>query len=106
MFNPTNQILFKIGEKGDKFFLILKGKVSVLIAKDLKLEMSEDEYFDYISNLMTNNETYMVNACIYANKLIYPLIREEIAAAIRIKDPEKNFNFEKKIIFTLVQRII
>ena len=103
---PKNNILFKIGDKGDKFFIILKGQVSVLITKEYNLEMSEEEYFDYIKRLITNDELYMLNNCIKANNSIYPFIRDEILNGKSRNSKEsfyvnniKNINLENKIKF-------
>jgi len=43
-----NTVIFKYGEKGNKFYIILKGKIGFLIPKKVKCNMTEEEY---LSNL-------------------------------------------------------
>ncbi len=50
-FHLEKHILFKYGDKGEQFYVILQGSVDILVAKDLKMMMSEEEYFiklDYL----------------------------------------------------------
>ena len=56
------QVLFRIGDIGDKFYFILKGKVSILKLKEIKnIEMTYFEYLDYCMNLIIQKENYIFN---------------------------------------------
>lgn len=63
--NPNSKIK---GEKGDNFYLILKGEVILLMAKEIKLIMTEEEYLDYLEKLQKCEEYHLMNKCIVANK--------------------------------------
>ena len=72
-FVPCNKVLFKVGDKGDKFFIILKGKVNILILKEITIMMSEQEYCNYIQKLINMGENQILNNCLQANNDIYSL---------------------------------
>jgi CRP-like cAMP-binding protein len=72
-FLPKNHILFKYGEKGNKFYIILKGKVAILVPRCEKVLMSEEEYVKYLLRLRRSGETEILNKCLSANKHIIPI---------------------------------
>ena len=72
LFYPANRVLFRFGEKGDKFFIVLKGKVNVLVPKDMTIMLTEDEYNDYVMKLERNNEGQLLMYCKQANDSIFP----------------------------------
>ena len=81
---PKNRILFRIGnlfikkgDRGEKFYLILKGEVEVLVPKEVKMEMSLDEYVNYINSLKKYNEVDLLYKCLVFNKLTF-IIPEEM----------------------------
>jgi hypothetical protein len=57
----SNKLLYRFGDKPDKFYLIFKGKVSSLLPKEMKMDLSEDDYIHYLVNLKNNNENELVN---------------------------------------------
>lgn len=89
-----NRILFRYGDKGDKFYLILKGQVAILIPKDEKIELSEEEYFLYLLKLRRYNELEMLNNTLYKNKYIFKIDEEDfdtwISTAIEDFQAEEN----------------
>jgi CRP-like cAMP-binding protein len=72
IFLPAKQIIFKYGENADNSFIILKGKVNVLTPLEIKIMMSEDEYFLYLSKLINNDEQGLIRNCIHANYKVFP----------------------------------
>ena len=66
-------MIFRTGDKGDKFYVILKGSINILIPQDVKLMMSEEEYIVYLAKLKVNNEIELFNRCMLNNKNIYPI---------------------------------
>ena len=64
---PKNSILFRYGNKGNKFYIVLSGELSVLILKDTKVHISYLRYFmhllilkllkedDLLYNIISNN---------------------------------------------------
>ena len=54
--HEKHEILFRQGEIGSKFYVILRGSVSILIPKEIDVLMSESEYLNYLIQLRTNKE--------------------------------------------------
>ncbi len=66
-----NQILFRINEAADNFYIILKGRVCVLKpAKKLK-STSFKTYYEFLINLFATNEHYLFKLNIKANSDIF-----------------------------------
>jgi hypothetical protein len=62
------QILFKIDDIGDRFYIILKGTVDVLKPVPLpKILMTTREYFDYLLGMRSSNEKYLLNRTLKEN---------------------------------------
>ena len=60
--------VFKMGETGDKFYFILKGKVNILKLKEIpNLYMSIIEYLHYCVFLIESNENYLFQEVIQKN---------------------------------------
>lgn len=94
-----DKVICKFGEKGSKFYLILKGKIGVIIPKLEKIKMTQNEYFDYLIRLKKFKEKDILIKVLPLNKNAYPLEDEEISwlkGEIRTINPRKNeTNFEK-----------
>ena len=61
-------ILFKIGEIGDRFYFILKGKISILKLKQLtNVKMTLFRYINYCMFLLKKKEPYILDEVIKAN---------------------------------------
>lgn len=56
------QILFRIGDNGDRFYFILSGRVSILKLREINnVQMTYFEYIDYCMYLITQKEFYIFN---------------------------------------------
>ena len=56
------QILFRVGDNGDRFYFVLNGKVSILKLKEINnVEMTYFEYIDYCRFLITQKENHIFN---------------------------------------------
>ena len=51
-----NQMVFKLGDQGDKFYLIAKGVVSIIIKKEIRVQISRKEYIQHLNYLYEHNE--------------------------------------------------
>lgn len=51
-----NQMVFKLGDQGDKFYLIAKGVVSIIIKKEIRVQISKKEYIEHLNYLYEHNE--------------------------------------------------
>ena len=52
----SNQLLFRFGDFGDKFYFIFKGKVAVLVPKKIQFEFTYNIYIEYIDKFYNSNE--------------------------------------------------
>ena len=52
----NNQIVFRFGERGDKFYMILSGKVAILIPSPIKMFMNKTNYLNYLYKLLCLKE--------------------------------------------------
>ena len=68
------EIVFKIGDAGDRFYFILSGNISILKLKEIpKIEMTYIQYIKYCLFLLSLNEEYILNEVIKANDSILNL---------------------------------
>ena len=67
---PKDSILFRFGDKGTKFYILLSGRVSILILKETRVEMSFKRYFLHLFLLKMMKEKEMVKKTIMANNKI------------------------------------
>jgi len=67
---PKDSILFRFGDKGTKFYILLSGRVSILILKETRVEMSFMRYFLHLFLLKMMKEKEMVKKTIMANNKI------------------------------------
>ena len=77
-----DKILFKEGDKGDKFYIILKGEVGILIQKERSINCTPLEYLKYL--------------------IVIYLHQEKIMAYKMITNNRENLRFDDKCFFTLM----
>ena len=92
-----NEIVFRLGEKGDKFYLIFNGEVSILIKQKYSIKMSKYEYFSYLKYLKFIKEEEIYNLIITENSHIFNI--DEINDVIEKNKKIKKQNKEKTIIY-------
>ena len=87
-----NNIIFKYGESGEKFYIVLRGKVGFLLPKLIKCNLNEEEYLEYLIKLKKNKEDELVKKLLSVNQQYYDL-GNDLEYFIR----ERLYNFENKI---------
>ena len=73
-----NFFVFHVGEEGNLFYIILKGKVSVLVPKQIKIHMSFEQYKIHLQLLCSLNEKFLYEETHKLNKKTYKLSEKEI----------------------------
>ena len=63
-----NRILFKEGDKGDKFYIILKGEVGILIPQEKIIKCCPSEYLKYLICLYLYQEKSLINKLLLVNR--------------------------------------
>ena len=95
--------VFKIGDIGDKFFYILKGKVNILKIKEIpNLYMSIMEYLNYCLFLIKNEENYLFQEVIQRNYHVLQVSNpEEIISLYKISFKKSlHDNVNQHLIYT------
>ncbi len=73
-----NNMLMRIGEPGDFFYIILSGQVSVLVPKVISIYMSHEQYIHHLK-ILYNNEPYLYEGTIKLHtKTSYFINQDEI----------------------------
>ena len=110
-FLDKNNLLFKIGDIGDKYYIILKGQLSILATKDIKVDITEEEYLKYLLKLKHNGENELLYKTLIHNKGVYPDIYEEYYEKLQEKGCvrkklSKRFSTQKntKFMFNSIKR--
>ena len=70
-FIPKNNLVCRYGEKGEKFYIILKGKVVFLVPRPSKCYLNLEEYILYLMQLRKNNEFELINNLLVENRIYY-----------------------------------
>ena len=68
-----NKVIFITGDFGESCYILLKGKVAVLIPIRETVLMSRQEYYCYLANLLKYDEIELYNRCIHENSHIFPV---------------------------------
>ena len=84
-FHP-GEIIFKIGDTGDRFYFILSGSVAILKPKELpKINMTYIEYLQYCRFLIRQKEEYLLSEVIKRNDSVLNLTSiEEVNTIYKI----------------------
>jgi hypothetical protein len=63
-----DSVLFRYGNKGRKFYILLSGQVTILILKETKVQMTFLRYFMHLLQLKMMKEEELLKKTIVANK--------------------------------------
>ena len=72
-FIPKNNLICRFGERGEKFYIILKGKVNFLVPKPYRCYLNFEEYIVYLMQLRKNNEFELLSNLLVQNRIFYPI---------------------------------
>ena len=103
-----NEIIVEEGEKGDSFFLLLKGSVSFLISKQKKYEMTKEEYLFHLFKLRKNNANELLRQCLQLNALVFPIEDSSFDNFLKnlVKKKTKNEELlDNKIIYSAAKNL-
>ncbi len=94
-----NTLLMKYGDKGNKCYILLEGKVSILLPKENKIKISFLNYFKHLILLKILEEEELLKNILFENKeskyKIEPYIFEELFEKINhfLNKKKKHINF-------------
>ena len=82
-FLEKNRIIYKFSDDIDNFYLILNGKVNVLVPNEEYIKLAEPEYFIYLLNLRQYNEIVLLQRILNKNNNIYPMNEQNFDSWIK-----------------------
>ena len=77
-FMLKDEILFRIGDKPDNFYIIILGKIGILKPVSIAKEITGIQYFQEIYELKKNNENFLLNLTLVKNKDVFKITPIEI----------------------------
>lgn len=72
-FLKKDRVVFRAFDPADKFYFIIRGKVSIIIRQEVTMNMNEYEFLDYLLTLKAGNENSLINNLLWINKRNFPL---------------------------------
>lgn len=73
-----NSILFKYGDKGENYYIILSGKVCIVIPKQEQIKLTREDYLRYLYRLKTLGEIEIFKNCMIHNSSIFHFNDKEL----------------------------
>ena len=92
-----DRFVVKYGEKGNVFYIILNGSVSIIIVKNRKGYLSEEEYIDHLLQLRKNKESELLRMTIGLNNMVYN-IDDTFDNWIKTQVHKKDSHFSKDLL--------
>lgn len=92
--------VFKYGDKGNKYYVILKGSASVLLPKETKVSLSLFDYIKMIIRLVIVRENELLIRTVNSNKSVYNINVEEIKKFIKkgLKDDDDDIDMDSNVV--------
>ena len=93
-----NKLIFKYGDKADKFYIILKGKVTFCVPKPNQHSLTEEEYILYLIKLRYNKEFDLIKKNMENNDL-GESFEQFVLKALKKHEKEGDNFYSKKIYY-------
>ena len=87
-----HEIILKEGEKGTEFFVLLRGKISVLTPKINDYYMTEEEYISYLFQLRKKDQNELIHKCITLNQSTYAISEDDFDSFVENLSLGKSIN--------------
>ena len=71
-------ILFRIGDIGDKFFIIFSGKLNIMKPMEEQVLMKAEEYLYFLKKMYDEDEAHIVKMTINENQQLFPVDIKDI----------------------------
>lgn len=63
--------MFNYGDVGDRFYILIKGEVVILVPQERNISLTYFDYLSYLRNMYKANEIALVNKCLEANSSVF-----------------------------------
>ena len=87
-----HQVILNEGEKGKEFYLLLRGKISVLTPKINEYYMTEEEYILYLFQLRLKDQNELIQKCISLNQSTYAISEDDFDSFVENLSLGKSIN--------------
>ena len=94
---PKDRFVVKFGEKGNVFYIILNGGVSIIIVKNKNGYLTEEEYINHLLQLRKNKESELLKITIALNHNVFH-IDESFDSWIKNQSTRKHSPYSKELI--------
>ena len=98
-----NDIICRYGDKADKFYIVLKGKVIFLVPEENKYYMTEEEYIEHLMKLRENQEFEIIRNILNINQYIFEINNNNEKKIDNKIENNNNFEFDEFILNSLDQ---
>ena len=108
-FLKGNTILFRYGDLTNKYYIILKGKISIVFPHEIRVRMTVMEYFRYLINLKIYGEMEIYNNSLSSNQIVISIYDKDIdlvvQKAMQLKKEYENYKNIKSSNILYVRRL-
>ena len=74
--NKKNDLIIQYGEKGDDFYIILRGTIGIFVPKYKEYYMDEEEFILHLLKLRKYNQNELIIQCLKQNAHIFSIHNE------------------------------
>ena len=80
---PKNNLIYRYDDQAENFYVILQGKVDLLVPNEETIKLTENEYYLYLINLRKYNEFVLLTKTINKNMDSFPMNEKNFDTWIR-----------------------
>ena len=90
-FVTANRLLFRYGDIGNNYYIVLKGRFGVVIFKEVLMNLSQIEYSSHLINLKKMGEDHLLLKTLSANNSRYGISYANVCAAVATNQTTESF---------------
>ena len=104
--NIKNDLIIQYGDKGNDFYIILKGNINILVPKYSLYYMDEEEFILHLLKLRKYNQNELIIQCLRCNALIFAIPTERLDDLILdLQKKKSNYYLYKKTIINKAKEV-
>ena len=97
--NITNDLIIQYGERGNFFYIILKGTIAILVPKFTEYYMNEEDFLMHLFKLKRYNQNELIIRCLRQNSLFFSIPNENFDDFLKnFQNKSYSLLYKKKII--------
>ena len=96
--NNINDLIIQYGDRGDDFFIILKGTIAILVPKYFEYYMDEEDFIIHLIKLRRYNQNELIIQCLRQNSLTFSIPTEKFEDLLNDINKKKLFSYRKPIL--------